>query len=120
MRAVIDLEHTIDVLARHSMLQEWGSPFEADGGVKQDYVKEFAEHLHTYRQLLTSTTLEGYFLDNLWRVDDVGDRYTCTRDKAMDVLRIALTNEGTMSQVHDAIKWTAEDMGLVERKEEGL
>jgi hypothetical protein len=120
MRAVIDLEHTIDVLARYSMLQEWGSPFEADGEVKQDYVKEFDEHLTTYRQLLTSVTLEGYFLDNLWSVDDVGGRYTCTRDKAMDVLRIALTNEGTMSQVHNAIKWTAEDMGLVERKEEGL
>ena len=120
MRAVIDLEHTIDVLARHSMLQEWGNPFEADGEVKQDYVKEFAEHLQTYRQLLTSTTLEGYFIDNLWNVDDVGDKYICTRDRAMDVLRIALTNEGTMSQVHDAIKWTAEDMGLVERKEEGL
>ena len=120
MRAVIDLEYTIDVLARHSMLQEWGNPFEVNGEVKQDYVKEFDEHIETYRQLLTVTTLEGYFIDNLWNVDDVGDKYICTRDRAMDVLRIALTNEGTMSQVHDAIKWTAEDMGLVERKEEGL
>jgi hypothetical protein len=120
MRAVIDLEHTIDVLARHSMLQEWGRPFEANGEVKEQFVKEFEEHLTTYRQLLTSTTLEGYFTENLWRVDDVADRYICTRDKAMDILRVALTNEGTMSQVHDAIKWTAEDMGLVERKEEGL
>lgn len=120
MRAVIDLEYTIDVLARHSMLQEWGNPFEVNGEVKQDYVKEFDEHIETYRQLLTVTTLEGYFIDNLWNVDDVGDKYICTRDRAMDVLRLALTNEGTMSQVHDAIKWTAEDMGLVERKEEGL
>lgn len=118
MRALIDLEHTIDVLARHSMLQEWGNPFEANGEVKDSLVREFAEHVDNYRQMLTSVTLEGYFTENLWCVDDVCDKYICTRDKAMDVLRIALTNEGTMHQIHDAIKWTAEDMGLKERLEE--
>jgi hypothetical protein len=120
MRAVIDLEHTIDVLARHSMLQEWGNPFEVNGEVKDSLVREFDEHVEIYRQLLTSVTLKGYFVDNLWSVDDVADKYICTQDKAMDILRIALTNEGTMSQVHDAIKWTAEDMGLLRRGEEAL
>jgi len=120
MRAVIDLEHTIDVLARHAMFREWGNPFEANGEVKDSLAKEFEEHLTIYRQMIKDVVLEGYFVENLWSIDDVGDKYVCTQDKAMDILRVALTNEGTMSQIHDAIKWTAEDMGLLKRGEEAL
>ena len=42
---------------------------------------------------------KGYFVDNLWHVDDVLQNYSCSKDVAQDVLQRALTNEATMEQV---------------------
>ena len=41
----------------------------------------------------------GYFVDNLWSVSDVTDRYECTEEQAYDVLDEALTNECVMEQI---------------------
>ena len=41
----------------------------------------------------------GYFVDNLWSVSDVTDRYECTDEKAQEVLNKALTNEWVMEQI---------------------
>ena len=59
----------------------------------------------------------GYFVDNLWHVDDVKLRYNCTDDEvAQDILDRALTNDATMEQVWDAIDLFAEVEDL-ERKD---
>lgn len=55
----------------------------------------------------------GYFVDNLWHVDDVKLRYNCDDDEqAHDLLNNALTNEATMEQIWFAIDMAAQDEGL--------
>ncbi len=55
----------------------------------------------------------GYFVDNLWHVDDVKDRYHCDdNEQAQDILSTALTNEATMQQIWFALDMAAQDDGL--------
>jgi hypothetical protein len=55
----------------------------------------------------------GYFVDNLWHVDDVKERYNCNDDdQAQEILESALTNGATMEQVWFAIDMVAQDEGL--------
>lgn len=35
----------------------------------------------------------GYFVDNLWCIEDVQGNYNCTDEQAMEVLEGALTND---------------------------
>jgi hypothetical protein len=61
----------------------------------------------TARQLLKS---RGYFVDNLWSVEDVMDNYNCTQDQAEEVLEMALTNDATMEQIWLAIRYACEEL----------
>lgn len=45
----------------------------------------------------------GYFVENLWCVDDVTQNYDCTEEQAQRVLEISLTNDATMEQIWLAI-----------------
>mgnify|MGYP003478425128 CR=1 FL=1 len=45
----------------------------------------------------------GYFVDNLWTVHDVKEKFNCTDEQAQSVLNDALTNEATMSQIQFSI-----------------
>lgn len=45
----------------------------------------------------------GYFVDNLWNVEDVTQKYKCTEEQAQKVLGIALMNDYTMEQIKLAI-----------------
>ena len=49
----------------------------------------------------------GYFVDNLWHVDDVKNatEVSISTEQAMQVLSMALTNEATMEQI-----WMSIDM----------
>jgi len=58
----------------------------------------------------------GYFVDNLWKVEDVQDRYECDEDTAQYILDQALTNEATMEQIWIAIDIFAEMDGLKAKK----
>jgi hypothetical protein len=56
---------------------------------------------------------EGYFVDNLWHIDDIQYRYNCDDDEqAHALLNNALTNEATMEQIWFAIDMAAQDDGL--------
>ena len=55
----------------------------------------------------------GYFVNNLWHVNDIKDRYECDNATAFEILDNALTNEGTMEQI-----WFAIDFAIDEIKEE--
>jgi len=59
------------------------------------------------KELLESN---GYYVGNLWSVDDVHSRYECTNEVAQDILHKALTNEATMEQVWLAIDIYAEQI----------
>lgn len=45
----------------------------------------------------------GYYIDNLWHVDDVQQRCYCTEEEAQEILDMSLTNEGTMEHINDTI-----------------
>jgi hypothetical protein len=56
----------------------------------------------------------GYFVDNLWHIQDVQANYMKASDEeAQKILNIALTNEATMEQISfaitDAIEFYFED-----------
>ena len=56
---------------------------------------------------------DGYFVDNLWHIDDIQYRYNCDNDEqAHALLNNALTNEATMEQIWFAIDMAAENDGL--------
>ena len=54
----------------------------------------------------------GYYVDNLWCVEDVLNNYNCTDDEAQEVLDGALQNHATMEQIWYAIDFHAEEIGL--------
>ena len=56
----------------------------------------------------------GYFVDNLWSVDDVKWNFECDDDTAQGILEQSLTNEATMEQIHFSIREFANIEGLKE------
>lgn len=61
----------------------------------------------------------GYFIDNLWCVDDVKGKYKCADDEvAQGILEKALTNEATMEQIWLSIDEFARMEGLVEQADD--
>jgi hypothetical protein len=54
----------------------------------------------------------GFYVGNLWRVEDVQAKFKCDDDEAQDVLDGALQNEATMEQIWFAIDFHGEEMGL--------
>ena len=59
----------------------------------------------------------GYFVDNLWHIEDVQNNYVCTKEEAQNVLNGALTNEATFSQVWFALHFHAEELGLTKKED---
>lgn len=57
----------------------------------------------------------GYFVDNLWTIQDVQDRFECNDETAQEILQSALTNEATMEQIWFAVDMAAQDEGLTEK-----
>ena len=75
--------------------------------IEVDYLRDEVARLNeklkdvaTARALLRS---KGYFVENLWCVDDVMENYDCGKDKAYEVLNRAMTNEATMQQIFMSI-----------------
>ena len=83
----------------------------------RDEVKRLKEKLNdgaTARALLRS---KGYFVENLWCVDDVMQNYDCSKEQAYDVLSRAMTNDATMEQIFLAIDYTCEDLEIKQLKD---
>ena len=59
------------------------------------------------KELLKS---KGYYVGNLWSVDDVHSRHECTNEVAQEILHKALNNEATMEQIWLAIDICAEQI----------
>lgn len=50
----------------------------------------------------------GYFVDNLWHIDDVKLKFQVSDDEAQEILEDVLTNEWIMENIHFAIGSEAE------------
>jgi aspartokinase-like uncharacterized kinase len=46
----------------------------------------------------------GYFVDNLWHINDVQDRHECDADTAQEVLYMALTHPYIVERIFDVIE----------------
>lgn len=58
----------------------------------------------------------GYFVDNLWTIRDVQDRFECDDNTAQDILNNALTNEYIIEQIFNTIiSMSLNDYGLEEK-----
>lgn len=57
----------------------------------------------------------GYFVDNLWSIHDVMDKYECTEKQAQGILDASLTNPATMEQIQFSIREFADIYGLKEK-----
>tara|TARA_R110002096_G_C14406904_1_gene707944 strand:+ start:418 stop:819 length:402 start_codon:yes stop_codon:yes gene_type:complete len=55
----------------------------------------------------------GYFVDNLWHIEDVQDRFECTDKEAMEVLDTVFSENSNTWEMIDIIGC---DMGLKEKK----
>lgn len=71
--------------------------------------KDKLKDVSVARKLLES---KGYFVRNLWSTDDVTENYECTREQALEVLGIALTNESTMQDLWLAIDYACDLLGI--------
>lgn len=60
----------------------------------------------------------GYFVDNLWCIDDVQSRYECTDEQAQEILDYVLTNERLVEDIFELIHLEAEEMELKDKEEE--
>jgi hypothetical protein len=54
----------------------------------------------------------GYFVDNLWTVLDVQDRYKCDNDTAQEILYESLTNEYIVEKIYSTITDICEEEGI--------
>lgn len=63
-------------------------------------LKEKLKDVAKARELLKEN---GYFVDNLWCTADVTENYHCSKEKAQQVLNMALTNTATVEQIWYAI-----------------
>lgn len=58
---------------------------------------------------------QGYFVDNLWRVEDVTDRFDCDDDTAQEILYQALTHPYIVEMINDKIRDIAMEYDLREK-----
>ena len=67
------------------------------------------KNIEQARELLET---HGYFVKNLWHVDDVTYNYPeCSEEEAQDILHDALTNPATFDQIWGAIRYEASRRG---------
>jgi hypothetical protein len=62
--------------------------------------------------------LNGYYVDNIWHIDDVKMLYSCTDGQAYEVLDDVLNQESLFLDVYTSIDQVAKDMDLKDRDEE--
>lgn len=71
--------------------------------------------LEQARELLEAS---GFYVRNLWSINDVKGKYECTDEQALEVLGQALQNEATMEQIQFSLGEFADLMNLTEKEEE--
>ena len=65
--------------------------------------KSMQQEIDNARQLLKSY---GYYVENLWHIDDVKSRRECSDDDAYNILDNAMQNEATYEQIWMSIDYS--------------
>ena len=60
---------------------------------------------------------EGYYVDNLWHLDDVMESYECDEETAWEILDSAVSNDWITEQINVVISDEAESIYELELKE---
>ena len=81
---------------------------------KQEVLEYAKEHL-SIQDAKKILERHGYFVANLWHIEDITINYECDEYTAQDILYKALTNEHSSQAIWDSIDYFAEDLNL-ERK----
>ena len=55
---------------------------------------------------------EGYFVDNLWKTEDITLHYECTEDEAQIILKRALSDTNTLEQIWWSIRTDSDIMNF--------
>jgi len=79
------------------------------------YGKAIEGYLETFNEIENAKQVlkeAGYFVDNLWTVQDVQESYKCTKKEAQEVLNKALTNDATKEDIWFSIHSAAEDKNI--------
>jgi hypothetical protein len=56
----------------------------------------------------------GYFVDNLWTIQDVQDRFECDDNTAQGILYDSLTNEYIVEKIYSTITDICREEGIEE------
>lgn len=59
----------------------------------------------------------GYYIENLWHIEDVFKHFKCSVAEAKEVLNRVLLSESLMEVINEAISIEATNMKLEEREE---
>jgi len=78
----------------------------------RDEVKKLKEQLSNDVFAKATLRKNGYFVENLWSVHDVTDRYDCSPEDAQEVLNSALTNEYITEQIFLTIDDTCNELNI--------
>lgn len=57
----------------------------------------------------------GFFVGNLWHIEDVQINYMCGEDDAMSILESVLTSDDTISSINYKIDLAASEEGFEEK-----
>jgi hypothetical protein len=82
----------------------------------REQLKETRKKLKDVSQARELLEKNGYFVKNLWHVDDVMSSYNCSEEVAQDVLYDALTNNYIMENIWEIIQDVATDLNLEEKQ----
>ena len=58
---------------------------------------------------------QGFYIRNLWHVQDVQTKSECTEEEALDVLEDAVSGEWIIEQINERISYCGEREGLEEK-----
>lgn len=55
---------------------------------------------------------DGYFVDNLWHVNDVQDKFECDEETAQNILYWAMTSPAVIEYINETINLVATNENL--------
>lgn len=82
-------------------------------------MKEIRKHVRSAELISQAKNLledNGYYVHSIYHVDDVTRMFDCTDTQAMQILELAIDNDGTANQIYENMIYFAEDMGLKEKE----
>lgn len=58
---------------------------------------------------------QGFYIQNLWHIQDVQRKFECSEEEAMEILNDAVSGEWIIEQINERIEYYGEREGLTEK-----